>query len=69
MIAQDRYMTVYAAKQIERPLNCIIGGPSPKIRLTKGSLLKQAQKIVYEEYSKAPPNLAAEDITKDDADY
>lgn len=48
MIKQDKYMTVYATRQVERPLNYIIGGPSPKIRMVKGSLTEQTQKAVSE---------------------
>lgn len=52
MIAQDKFMSVYTTKQTHRPLSNIIGEPSPKIRIAKNSLTKQAYKIVYEENNK-----------------
>jgi hypothetical protein len=70
MVLQDKYMTIYAARQTERPLNYIIGGPTPKIRMAKGSLTEQAQEVVSEEYSRLPPEDAAvEDAPEDDTDY
>lgn len=69
MIAQDKYMIVYVAKQIEQALNNIVGIPSPKIRMATKSLTKQAQKIVSEEYSKAPPYPTTEDIAENDTNY
>lgn len=71
MIAQDKYMTVYITTQTERPLNYIVGGPSPKLRIATKSLTEQAHKMVFEEYSKVPPedSSAAEYTAEDDADY
>ena len=70
MVLQDKYITIYSARQTERPLNYIIGGTTPKIRMVKKSLTEQAQQVVSEEYSKAPPpDSAIEDVAEDDADY
>ena len=69
MIFQDKYLTIYSARQTQRPLNFIIGGPTPKIRLARKSLAEQAQKVVSEEYSKPLPDPAVEDAAEDDSDY
>lgn len=71
MIAQDKYMNVYTAKQTKRLLGYIVGRPSPKIKMAKESLTKQAYNIVFEEYSKKPleDSSTAEHTVEDDAEY